>query len=353
MLEKFEKKDNKKTGTNQTYSSYIKLDQIIVLSRNWINHKEAFLDAPCKTRFRSIYSIAKIIDDQHPLPLMMPEVHFDENYSSNAYETWEELYLKDDVFVSLDNLKGKKYIAYSLETVYLANKYKGFLRTTLHFDDVEATEMSERDQERFLSQLKKRYPEYYKEYLNVQPNKAELSLTSIGKEKLNAILDAVEVMLVLSCQKGGLTSNFLPGGLTDALSSYGYQLLIQVLSDTLSPEEKKGLDYLWAKNIQTNAERTVGDLINSALHGSCTTTLGLYWLGLLKTLRPQLTLAIDEKFVDKIYNDLVQDRTSGWSNLGKAHLTVFLKKNAQYIILDMLNPVEKESQPKVIPGYFM
>ncbi|KTD48950.1 hypothetical protein Lrub_1301 [Legionella rubrilucens] len=353
MLEKFEKKDNKKTGMNQTYSGYIKLGQIIILSKNWVKNKQAFLEAPCEASFHSIYSIAKIIDDEHPLPFMMPEVYFEKEYSSNSYETWEELYLKDDVFISLDNLKGNKYIAYSLETVFLANKYKGFLRTTLHFDDVRGTEMSERDQERFLSQLKRRYPEYYQEYVNVQPDKAEISLDTIDKEKLTVILDAVEVMLVLSCHKGGLTSNFLPGGLTDALSSYGYQLLIQVLSDTLSSDEKKGLDYLWVKNIQTKSERTVADLINSALHGSCTTTLGLYWLGLLKALRPQLSLTIDEKFVDKIYHDLVQDKTTGWSSLGKAHLTLFLKKNAQYIIMEMLNPLDKESQPRERPGFVM
>lgn len=353
MLEKFEEKGNKANGRKTVYSSYIRFDQTIIVVRNWLKNKTTVLDNPCHPVCHSIYAIAKVINTNNPLPLMMPGVYFDEDYCSRDYESWEELYLKDDVFISAENLNhNKKHIAYSLETLFMANKHRGYLRATLCYDDKEATEMSSLDQERFLCQLKKRYPACYKEYQDAQPSEKELALTNMCKEKLNIILDVIEVLLVLSCHKNGLNTTFLPGGLTDSLSAYGYQFLTQVLSEHLTPEERKGLKSVWAKNIRSTSEKTVEDLIESALNGCCTSNLGLYWLGLLKTLRPQLTLAINEKFAEKIYTDLVQDKSNQWSNLPKQYFMLFLKKNAQYIITEILNPLEMDVRSKANGHFF-
>ncbi|KTC94192.1 hypothetical protein [Legionella erythra] len=346
MLEKFEEKDNKTKGIKTAYSNYIRLDKMIIMSRNWLKNKNTLLNSPCDPICHSIYAIAKVINANNPMSFMMPGVYFNEDYCSSDYESWEELYLKDDVFISVENLHNEKHRAYSLETLFLANKYRGYLRAILCYDDKEATEMSPLDQERFLCQLKKRYPAYYKEYQDAQPSKKELVLASMSKEKLNIILDVVEVMLVLSCHKNGLSTTFLPGGLTDSLSAYGYQFLTQVLSEHLTPEEREGLKSVWAKNIRSTSEKTVAELIESALNGSCTSTLGLYWLGLLKTLRPRLTLAIDEKFAEKIYTDLLQDKSNQWSNLPKQYFMLFLKKNAQYIVTEILNPLEMDVRSK-------
>lgn len=154
MKRKFDTCANNQGTEAETYINYVKLNKTVILVRNWIKHKNILISTPCNEKFHSVYSIAKLVDNKNPLPLMMPGVYFDANYCSTNYESWEELYLKDDIFISLENLHHSHPQAFSLETVFLSNKYNGFLRTNLRYDDIQLTTMSKYDQERFLIQLK-------------------------------------------------------------------------------------------------------------------------------------------------------------------------------------------------------
>ena len=272
----------------------------------------------------------------------MPEVYFDPDYTSASYESWEELYLKDDVFISLENLYANRPRAFSLETIFLSNKHNGFLRTDLRYDDRQLTVMSVRDQERFLLQLKERYPSYYKEYLEAQPSKDESSLMEISSDKLNYMLNTVELMLVLSCHKGGLRSTTLPNSITDFLSAYGYELLIHTLSENFNKKEREVLKQLWAKNIRNSSEKTVHDLIDSALNGACTTTLGLYWLGLVKELRQNFSLTLTESLLTGIYDHFVTNNSIESAKISKKFFMTCIKENIQYIATEMLNSKEED-----------
>ncbi|MCL9682648.1 hypothetical protein [Legionella maioricensis] len=340
MRIKFDTYANNQEKEVDAYISHIKLNQTILLFRHWVKNKNRLINKPCDEK-SSVYSIAKLVDSDNPLPLMMPEVFFRDDYSSTAYESWEDLYLKDDLFISLENLHNNNHQAFSLETVFLANKYNGFLRTNLRFDDRKLTVMSNLDQQRFLTQLKKRYPSYYEEYLDAQPSKEQSSPTEIDKDKLNLILNTVEIMLVLSCHKGGLRSTTLPNSITDFLSAYGYSLLTQVLSENLSKTEMEGLKHLWAKNIRNPSEKTVEDLIDSALGGACTTTLGLYWLGLIKEFRENFSFTLNQDFLDAIYENFVTNNPNESAKISKTFFMKCIKENMQYIATEMLNPVQE------------
>ncbi|CEG57256.1 hypothetical protein [Legionella fallonii] len=340
MKRKIDSSSNVRVNEAEAYIDFVKLNKAVILFRNWAKNKNTLINNPCDKKSSSMYSIAKLVNNENPLPLMMPGVFFDDSYCSNNYDSWEELYLNDDLFISLENLHHNNPRAFSLETLFLTNKYNGFLRTNLRYDDRQLMAMSAYDQERFLTQLKERYPSYYKEYLEAQPSKDELS-QEITTDKLNRILDAVEVMLVLSCHKGGLRSTSLPNSLTDLLSAYGYELLIQALSDNLSNNEMEELKQLWAKNIRYQSEKTVQDLLDSALSGDCTTTLGLYWLGLLKEFRPKFSFTLNEDFLSKTHENFVANNPIDSANISKSFFTVYIKENMRYIATEMLTSAEE------------
>jgi hypothetical protein len=316
------------------YINHIKLQQTIFLFRNWVRYQNLLVNNPCHRQSNSAYAIAKLINRENPLPLLMPGVLFDDTYCSHILESWEELYLKDDIFVSLENLHQNKFRAFSLETIFLSNKYNGFLRTGLCYDDRELTAMSKTDQERFLIQLKERYPSYYKEYLDVQPKND--SSTAITANKLALLLDAVEIMLMFSCHKGGLRNTSLANSLTDLLSAYGYEFLRQTLSENLTKKEKDELQQLWTKNIQSNAEKTVQDLLDSALKGACTTTLGLYWIGFLKQFRQHFSIRVDEAFLVKIYDSFVANNPTESASVSRGLFFTCITENIRYIATEMM-----------------
>jgi hypothetical protein len=338
MKRKLDTSTNNNTQEDTTsYINYIKLNQTVILFRNWIKHKNVFINKPCDEKFSSLYSLARLVNEKNPLPLMMPEVYFHSDYCSSAYESWEELYLKDDLFIAMEYLYDNRLRALSLETVFLANKYNGFLRTELRYDDVKLTVMGTQDKKRFLAQLRERYPSYYKEYVDAQPSKDEDSLTAINRETLNLILNAMEVMLVLSCHKGGLRNTTLPNSSTDLLSAYGYEILRQTLSEHLTKEEREAIKKLWAKNIRNQSEKTVEDLLDSALKGACTTTLGLYWLGLIKEVRQNFSLSFNKVFVDNLYDNFVSNNPDS-TMISKTLFSTCIRENLRYIAAEMLNP---------------
>lgn len=337
MKKKFEKNTTTQGTEAGAYIDYITLNQTVILFKNWIKYKNTLIDKPCDQKASTFYGIAKLINNENPLPLLMPEVHFDPGYNSAAGESWKELYLKDDIFIARENLHGNRFSAFSLETVFFANKFNGFLRTNLRYDDIQRTLMSPRDQERFLAQLKERYPAYYQDYLEAQP---ESSLMEISKEKLNLLLNTVEVMLLLSCHKGGLRNTTLPNSVSDFLSAYGYDLLMNVISEQLSVKEQEGLKQLWAKNIHNSSEKTVRDLLDSALDGACTTTLGLYWLGLIKEFRQGFALKADKLFLSNLYGHFVTNNPLE-SRISKKFFMECLNENMQYIVREMLEPQEE------------
>ena len=341
MKRKVETYANNAQGEAASYINYIRLNQTVILFRNWIKHKNLLINKPCHEKFSSVYSVAVLIDEENPLTLMMPEVYFHDDYCSAAFESWKDLYLKDDLFIALEHLHDNRPLALSLETVFLANKYNGFLRTELRYDDKKLTVMGQQDKKRFLAQLKERYPSYYKEYLEVQPSKDEVSLAAINQDTLNLILNAVEIMLVLSCHKGGLRSTTLPNSLSDRLSAYGYEILRQTLSEHLSKEEQEAVKQLWAKNIRNQSEKTVEDLLDSALQGSCTTTLGLYWLGLIKELRQDFSLSFNETFVNQLYDNFVSNNPIDSVAVSKTLFHTCVKENLRYIATEMLKPASE------------
>ncbi|WED42589.1 hypothetical protein [Legionella cardiaca] len=343
MKRKFEDYDSKKQ--EETYIDYIKITKTIILFKNWIKNKNILVNKPCDEKSASVYAIAKLVNSNDPLPLMMPGVTFNPDYCSANYESWEELYLKDDIFISMENLLNNNPQAFSLETVFLSNKYNGYLRTTLRYGDLDQIVMTPSDQERFLTQLKKRYPSYYQDYLDAQSSNDDLC--SINIKTLNHLLDAVEVMLILSCHKGGLRSVSLPNSVSDHLSSCGYQLLLQTISENLNENERQGLKKLWAKNIRNQSEKTVQDLIDSALNGACTTTLGLYWLGLLREFRQSFSLIPNEHFLNKIYDHFIADNSVQPRNISKELFVACIKDNMRYIVGEMLHP-EMEKTPDII-----
>ncbi|CEK11484.1 hypothetical protein [Legionella hackeliae] len=338
MKRKIEPNSNKE---ETYYINYIRLDKTIILFRNWLKNKSVLVNNPCDEKATSVYPIAKLVNPNNPLPLLMPEVTFSSDYCSAEYETWEELYLKDDIFISLEFLLNNKPQAFSLETVFLSNKHNGYLRTTLRYGDKNQTAMSLHDQERFLAQLQRRYPSYYKDYLDVQPS--EDDLLSINIKTLNHLLDAVEVMLVLSCHKGGLRSVSLPNSVTDYLSALGYELLLKTISENLTKTESEGLKKFWAKNIHNQSEKTVHDLLDSALNGACTTTLGLYWLGLLREFRQNFSLKVNDPFLNKFYETFILNNPVQIMNISKKLFVACIRDNMRYIVGEMLHP-EVEQQ---------
>lgn len=327
----------------EDFIRYIKQSKKRIITRNWLNNKETIIDNPCDEKSQIVYHITKSIDKENPMPIMMPTVYFDPTYCSSELETWEEIYLKNDLFISLENLETNKHRAFSLETVFLHNKNAGFLRTGLRYDDRQHNKMSELDQERFLNQLKIRYPMYYNKYLEFQPSATKDSLEDTSVEKSDLILNAIEVMLVLSCHVGGLHNTALPGSISDALSAYGYQLLIQTLSENLKQDQLEGFKCLWAKSIHTDSEKTVEELINSALGGACTTKLGMYWLGLLRQLRPSISLDMPTALLTVIFNDLVKNNTLECANLTKSFLSQALADNKRFILRELVNSLEVPS----------
>lgn len=202
--------------------------------------------------------------------------------------------------------------------------------------------MSETDQERFLIQLKKRYPLYYKEYLDAQ-SKNESS-TAITANRLAILLDAVEIMLIFSCHKNGLRNTSLPNSLTDVLSAYGYEFLRQTISENLTKKEKDGLQQLWANNIHSNAEKTVQDLLDSALKGACTTTLGLYWIGFLKQYRQDFSLRVDEAFIFKLYDNFVANNPTQLASISRGLFFTCITENIRYIATEMTTSEEEHSE---------
>ncbi|KTD35923.1 hypothetical protein Lnau_0907 [Legionella nautarum] len=323
------------------YINHIKLQQALFLFRNWVTHQHLLVNNPCDRKSKTAYSMAKLINQGNPLSLVMPGVYFDDTYCSYVLESWEELYLKDDIFISLENLYQNKFRAFSLETIFLSNKNNGFLRTGLRYDDRQLTPMSKTDQKRFLTQLKKRYPLHYQEYLDAQPKDG--SSTIITVNSLYIILDTVEIMLMLSCHKGGLRNTSSANSLTDCLSAYGYELLRQTLSENLTKKEKEGLQQLWAKNIHSDAEKTVQDLLDSALKGACTTTLGLYWLGLLKQFRQHFSLRVDESFLSETYERFVANNPTESASVSRSMFFACIKENMRYIATEMMTSEDKDS----------
>ena len=329
--------DNKNEAA--AYIKYIKLNKSISMFRSWAKYKEILINNPCAEQSHPIYFIAKSMNRNNPLPLMMPDVHFPEDYCSSQEESWEEIYFNDDLFIALENKYNNRLCAFSLETLFLTNKYNGFLRTELRFDDKNLMKMGKTDQVRFLTQLKMRYPEYYSEYLAAQSSES-VFLSKINKDKINHLLNTVEIMLVLTFHKEGLHSTSLPDSLPDLLSAYGYQLLIQAISEHLNDDEKEGLNYLWATNIHDQSQKTVPDLINSALGGECTTKLGLYWLGLIKEFRQGFSFALDERVFINVYENYVNNNPVASIKISKSFFMHYILDNMMHIATE-LNPINE------------
>ena len=98
---------------------------------------------------------------------------------------------------------------------------------------------------------------------------------------------------------------------------------------------------MYVKNIRTGAEKTIDEIIDSAFHGACTTSLSLYWLGLLQEYRHHPTFQFNDNLVEMITNKIIENNPKENSYLNKHLLSHYLRENHYYIVFNLLSPIEE------------
>lgn len=61
--------EGKAEEEKKIYINHIKLQQTLLLFRNWVRHQHSLVNNPCNKKSNSAYLIAKLINHGNPLPL--------------------------------------------------------------------------------------------------------------------------------------------------------------------------------------------------------------------------------------------------------------------------------------------
>ena len=233
---------------------------------------------------------------------MMPGVEFND-YTLNLekHNHWLEAYLSNDLFLC-ETPQG--LVAHSIEYLHRYNfshhKYNG------SFFSLNGEPLSQKIMIQFIARLYKHHRQMYSEVESCRKKIVEIKQSSmtLHDAKYDGLFQELEKLLLLSFTSEGLNNTFHNDlNLHNILSAYAYENFSKNITTLLTTEEQVFLSSIPAKRIDGNGTKNIGEIIQDAFNSFCTSTLGLYWLGLIKEYRPQtyFNVSID---THKLSNEL-------------------------------------------------
>jgi hypothetical protein len=258
----------------------------LFLKNRWEFAKHSYFILDKKSAYiKAAIHFAKKINPNHPLSVMMPGVHFDDNaLNLEKYNNWFEAYLDDDLFLC-ETSQG--LVANSVEYLH---HYNASQHKYDQFFSLNGEPLSDKVMIQFIARLHTQHLYLFSEAYQCRKKIVEMKKSSITLQhvKYDWLFQELEKLLLLSFTSAGLTSTFDSDfNLHNILSAYAYEQFNNIIQNLLTTDERDFLSTILAKRLDGNGTKSIGEIMEDAFTFSCTSTLGLYWLGLINEYRPQ------------------------------------------------------------------
>lgn len=250
---------------------------------------------------------AKKLNSSNPLALLMPEVNFSVTHLHPDMKNWSDAY--DDKNILIHGPKNAP-VASSITSLHQHNLIN-FKYSDMTIKGLDNQPLAGLDNINFLIALNKYHTKLLDQTMEAfsKNQSAPTSPMVLGHSKYQFLFDEVAKLILLSFTSTGLTStDHTDLSMHNILSAFAYTNFIQIAESKISSNEIKQFLSIKLRRIDRNGGNMfIGEIIENAKNNFCTSTLGLYWLQLLKECKQEMKLFsvnIDTCHLSTVLNDL-------------------------------------------------